>query len=233
MIVPALSVPYVARRFRASIVWMNLKPLEPGRSYLIKHTSHQVRGVIRGIYHRVDVNTLQHVGAQRLELNEIGEISVETHRPLFFDSYKTNRITGAFIVIDPLSNETLGAGMIDAVEGREEIRGQVTESERTARFGHRSAVVAVDDSEAAILLERELFDRGVFVVVVPGPEKPGVGAPAIELAKAAGAIAIVAGEPPRFSIDARKLATNEAVNLLERHGILGGREEQLLHGEGI
>ncbi len=138
MIVPALSVPFVARRFRASIVWMNLKPLETGRSYFIKHTSHQMRGVIRGIYHRVDVNTLEHVGAQRLELNEIGEISVETHRPLFFDSYKTNRITGAFIVIDTLSNETLGAGMILDIEGKEETRGQVTESERTARFGHRA-----------------------------------------------------------------------------------------------
>ena len=56
---------------------MNAKPLEPGRSYFIKHTSHQVRGVIRVIHHRLDVNTLEHVEAQRLELNEIGEISVE------------------------------------------------------------------------------------------------------------------------------------------------------------
>ena len=207
---------------------MNLKPLEPGRSYFIKHTSHQMRGVIRGIYHRVDVNSLEHVSAQRLELNEIGEISVETHRPLFFDSYKTNRITGAFIVIDPLSNETLGAGMIVGVEGKEETQGQVTEAERTARFGHRSAVVTVDDSEAAILLERELFGRGALVAVIPAG-----GTAAIELAKAAGIIAVVTGEPPRFAIDARKLATHEAISLLERRGVLGGHEEQLLQGEGI
>ena len=82
MIVPALEVPHVARRFRASIVWMNAKPLEPGRSYFIKHTTHQVRGVVRGLHHRVDVNSLSHIPAQKLELNEIGEISVRHTVPL-------------------------------------------------------------------------------------------------------------------------------------------------------
>jgi len=228
MIVPALGAPHVARHFRASLVWMNAKPLEPGRSYFIKHTSHQVRGVIRLIYHRVDVNTLAHVDAARLELNEIGEISVETHRPLFFDAYRDNRTTGAFIVIDPLSNETLGAGMIIDVEGREETRGQVTDAERIARYGHRAAVVIVDDAEAALLLERELFDRGALVGVV-GPW--GFGA-----ARAAGMIAIVTEEVPDSSltvVDARRLATSEALALLERRGVMGGPDELLMQGEGI
>ena len=220
MIVPALSVPHVARRFRASIVWMNAKPLEPGRSYLIKHTSHQVRGVVRGIHHRVDINSLEHVAAQRLELNEIGEISVETHRPLFFDPYKVNRVTGAFIVIDPLSNETLGAGMIIDVEGKEETRGQVTAAERVTRFGHKPAVVAVDDAEAALLLERELFDRGASTAVTAVAD-----ASTLELARTAGLILIVTGEMPVGAIDARRIATGEAVALLERRGVLTGSEE--------
>jgi sulfate adenylyltransferase large subunit len=228
MIVPALAPPHVARRFRSSIVWMNAKALEPGRSYFIKHTSHQVRAVIRSIHHRLDVNTLEHVEAQRLELNEIGEISVETHRPLFFDPYSLNRITGGFIVIDPLSNETLGAGMIVDVEGKEETRGQVTEAERTSRSGHRGAVIAADDSEAALLLERELFDRGVQVVVAADVEPAG-----LVLAKAAGLIVIVTGNPPANAIDARRLATHEAIAVLERRGVLVGHEEQLLEGEGI
>jgi sulfate adenylyltransferase large subunit len=232
MIVPALAAPRVAKRFRSSIVWMNAKPLEPGRSYFIKHTSHQVRGVIRGIHHRLDVNTLAHVEGQRLELNEIGEISVETHRPLFFDPYAQNRITGAFIVIDPLSNETLGAGMIIDVEGKEETRGQVTAAERTTRFGHKPAVIAVDDSEAALLLERELFDRGALVTVMADAD-PG----ALGLAKAAGLIVIVTrgatNAVPPDTLDARRLATHEAIGLLERRGILIGHEEQLLEGEGI
>jgi sulfate adenylyltransferase large subunit len=228
MIVPAFAAPHVARRFCSSIVWMNAKPLEPGRSYFIKHTSHQVRAVIRSIHHRLDVNTLEHVEAQRLELNEIGEISVETHRPLFFDPYTQNRITGAFIVIDPLSNETLGAGMIVDVEGKEETRGQVTDAERTSRFGHRAAVIAVDDSEAALLLERELFDRGAMVAVVSQADHG-----AMVVAKAAGLIVIVTGTPPVNGIDARRLATHEVVAVLERRGVLIGHEEQLLEGEGI
>jgi sulfate adenylyltransferase large subunit len=228
MIVPALLTPHVARRFRSSVVWMNARPLESGRSYFIKHTSHQVRGVIRSIHHRLDVNTLAHVEAQKLELNEIGEISVETHRPLFFDPYALNRITGAFIVIDPLSNETLGAGMIIGIEGKEETRGQVTSAERATRFGNRPAVIAVDDSEAALLLERELFDRGALVAVLADADPA-----ALALARSAGLIVIVTGVAPPNVIDASRLATHEAVALLERRGVLIGHEEQLLEGEGI
>jgi len=228
VIVPAFAPPHVARRFRSSVVWMNAKPLEPGRSYFIKHTSHQVRGVIRVIHHRLDVNTLEHLEAQRLELNEIGEISVETHRPLFFDPYRENRNTGAFIVIDPLSNETLGAGMIIDVEGKEETRGQVTEAERASRYAHRSAVISVDDAEAALLLERELFDRGALVAVVPELDDAGQA-----LAKGAGLIVIVTGIPPAGAIDGSRLATHEVISVLERRGVLIGHEEQLLEGEGI
>jgi len=228
MIVPALNVPRVARRFRSSVVWMNTQPLEPGRNYFIKHTSHTVRGIVRSIHHRLDVNTLAHLEARRLELNEIGEISVETHRPLFFDPYSVNRTTGAFIVIDPLSNETLGAGMIIDVEGKEEIRGQVTAAERATRFGNRAAVIAVDDAEAALLLERELFDRGALVAVIPEADDAS-----LDLAKAAGLIILVTGIAPSSAIDAGKLATHEVISILERRGILIGREEQLLEGEGI
>jgi sulfate adenylyltransferase large subunit len=228
VIVPVAALPHVARRFRANCVWMNAKALELGRSYVIKHTSHQVRGVVRAINFRVDVNTLARVGAARLELNEIGEISVETHHPLYFDAYSTNRITGGFIIIDPLSNETLGAGMIVDIEGKEETRGQVSQADRASRFGHRAAVVAVEDNESAILLERELFDRGSNVVVVSSPE-----ASALKLASAAGLIVIVIGSVPAGAIDLRRTATQESVRQLGRLGVLAGHEELLLEGEGI
>ena len=238
MIVPAIDSPHVARRFKAMAVWMNAKALEPGRSYFIKHTSHQVRGIVRSVNYRLDVNTLEHVKASKLELNEIGEISIETHRPLFFDPYGTNRITGAFIVIDPLSNETLGAGMITEIEGKEETRGQVTAAERAARAGHKAALVVADDAESALLIERELFDRGVLVAVLPSPAQA-----ALDLAKAAGMILIITGAdatgadaneaPAAGAIDARRLATHEAIELLERRGVLTGREELLVEGEGI
>jgi sulfate adenylyltransferase large subunit len=228
VIVPVSAVPHVARRFRTNCVWMNAKALEPGRSYFIKHTSHQVRGVIRAINYRIDVNTLARIGAARLELNEIGEISVETHHPLYFDAYALNRVTGAFIVIDPLSNETLGAGMIVDIEGKEETRGQVSVNDRIARFGHRAAVVTVEDTQSALLLERELFERGAAVAVVAS-----LDASAQNLASLAGLIAIVIGGGPAGSVDLRRLATHEAVRQLERRGILTGHEEQLTEGEGI
>ncbi|MCU1324824.1 MAG: sulfate adenylyltransferase subunit 1 [Bryobacterales bacterium] len=228
VIVPADAAPHVARRFRANCVWMNAAPLEPGRSYFIKHTSHQVRGVIRSVNYRTDVNSLQRVGAARLELNEIGEISVQTHHPLYFDEYAKNRITGAFIIIDPLSNETLGAGMITGIEGKEEIRGQVSEGERTSRFGHGSAVVSVEDQESAYLLERELFDRGANVAVM------GVApANSTALAAAGGFILIVTSGAPPTAVDLSKSSAHEAVLQLERLGILTGHKEQLTEGEGI
>jgi sulfate adenylyltransferase large subunit len=227
-IVPVTAIPHVARRFRARCVWMNAKALEPGRSYFIKHTSHQVRGVVRAINYRLDVNTLDRVGAARLELNEIGEISVETHHPIYFDKYSENRVTGAFIVIDPLSNETLGAGMIADVEGREEVRGQVLHTDRVARFGHRGAVVSVEDTGAALLLERELFDRGANVVVTASLDSG-----AAMLANSAGLIVILIGQVPAGAIDLRRMAAHEAIRQLERRGVLAGREELLIEGEGI
>jgi len=228
LIVPAAAQPHVARRFRANCVWMNAKALELGRSYVIKHTAHSVRGVVRAINFRVDVNTLARVGSARLELNEIGEISVETHHPLYFDSYSANRITGAFILIDPLSNETLGAGMIVDIEGKEDTRGQVSHADRVSRFGHRSAVVSVEDHESALLLERELFDRGANVAVVNSLE-----ASAAKLAAVAGMIVIVVGSLPPGAIDLRRTATQEGVRQLGRLGVLAGHEELLIEGEGI
>ena len=94
------------------MVWMNQKPLEPGRPYLIKHTTQQVGATVAAVRHRVNINTLEHEPAEVLGFNEIGAVLVETKRPLFFDAYDENRATGAFILIDPLTNETVAAGMI-------------------------------------------------------------------------------------------------------------------------
>jgi hypothetical protein len=101
----------------------------------------------------------------------------------------------------------------------------------TSRFGQRSALIAVDDSEAALLLERELFDRSALVAVVT--EAAGDDPSGLTLAKAAGLIVIVTGTPPADAIDARRLATHEAIAMMERRGVLIGREDQLLEGEGI
>ena len=92
---------------------MNAVPLEVGRTYLLKQTTQTVRATIHAVEYRINVDTLAHEETTTLGLNEIGQIELETHRPLFFDPYLENRVTGAFILIDPLSNETLAAGMVD------------------------------------------------------------------------------------------------------------------------
>ena len=114
---------------------------------------------------------------QALGFNEIGSVTVEAKRPLFFDPYEKNRATGAFILIDPLTNETLAAGMITGAAAGERhpaedqaalelSTGRVTPAERYIRAGHRPvALWLVGHQELAYVLERKLFDRGCLVHV--------------------------------------------------------------------
>ena len=191
MLVPSANPPHSARSFQATLVWMSEKPLERDRPYLLKHTTQTVQARVRQIRHRVDIGTLAPVAAARLNLNEIGVVAVEAQRPLFFDVYRRNRATGSFIWIDPITNETLGAGMITGgVAAAERRSAAVTEAERRTRNGHNPAVVlAGADEELAQLLERRLFDRGCQVCVLPGE----AGDAAVRALYALGAICIVTG----------------------------------------
>ncbi len=179
MLVPPEHPPHAARRFEATLVWMNQKPLEPGRPYLIKHTTQQAGATVTAVRHRVNINTLEHELVETLGFNEIGSVQVEAKRPLFFDAYEKNRATGAFILIDPLTNETLAAGMITSAAGVEkqslelaavEFRAsRVTPAERYTRAGHRPvAIWLVAGEELAYSLERKLFDRCCLVHVLAG-----------------------------------------------------------------
>jgi sulfate adenylyltransferase subunit 1 (EFTu-like GTPase family) len=107
------ALPHVSRRFNATLVWMSEQPLRPGATYLLKHTTQRLNAQVRRLHHRVNVNTLDNDLPATLELNEIGSVEIEATRPLFFDSYRSNRWTGSLILIDPVSNATLAAGMID------------------------------------------------------------------------------------------------------------------------
>ncbi len=194
MLVPAGNIPHagphVGRRLEALVVWMNEKPLAPQRSYLLKHTTQTVRARVTAIRHRVDINTLQHQPASSLELNEIGLIGLEAQKPLFFDPYRRNRFTGSFILIDPITNETVGAGMIAAAGVMADSRGPVTGREREAALGHAATVVVLPpgQSELAYDLERLLFDHGWLVHVIDQPEHLGQ---AVRTARSAGMVAIV------------------------------------------
>jgi sulfate adenylyltransferase large subunit len=112
MIVESDDQPMVARELDAMICWMGEKPMAPGGKYALKHTTRTARAIIGEIEHRVDVNTLKHHPAERLELNEIGRVRIRSSTPLMVDRYRRNRTTGSFILIDEVTNDTVGAGMI-------------------------------------------------------------------------------------------------------------------------
>ncbi|MDZ8117311.1 sulfate adenylyltransferase subunit CysN [Pontiella agarivorans] len=116
MLVPVNNVPHIGNEFEAMVVWMHEGAAKSGKSYLIKHTSSMVPGVLSSIRYKVDVNTMKRDKNEEevtsLELNEIGRCHITLHRPIAFDPYEKNRTTGAFIVVDRLTNVTIGAGMI-------------------------------------------------------------------------------------------------------------------------
>ena len=179
MLVSALDVPRVARNFHATVVWLHANPLELGRAYLVKHTVRQTKIRATGIHHRVDINTLRQEQATQLRMNEIGSVEFETNVPLFLDPYSSNRTTGSFILIDALSNATVGAGMIqedtavrpglapaEAVSNLQIPAGSpVSAEERRMRRGHLPAVLLLEGrQELAAGLERHLFGQGFDVL---------------------------------------------------------------------
>jgi sulfate adenylyltransferase subunit 1 len=210
--------PHAAQRFEAQLVWMDARPLDPRRKYLIKHTTRTVTAEITAIRHRVDIHSLAQDDADRLEMNAIGVVEISTAKPIFFDPYTKNRATGAFIVIDPETNATSGAGMLlhPVVEAKRS--GPVTAAERMARWGHRGGIVRVRDRALAQVVERRLFERGCAVALVEGEES----ARAME---SAGMLAVL--------VD--RLADNDAsriIRALELNDILRP-SDRLTQGGGI
>jgi len=114
MIVKKDALPHVSKRMRAKVIWMHQDAMRVGREYLFKFNSKMVSGEFEQVRHRIDVNTLEEMSANFLELNEIGSVDLSVDEQVVFDDYRKNKHTGGFIVIDRLSNLTVGAGMIDS-----------------------------------------------------------------------------------------------------------------------
>ncbi|WP_257253080.1 MULTISPECIES: sulfate adenylyltransferase subunit CysN [unclassified Endozoicomonas] len=167
MLVHARDDISVSSRLNASVVWMAEQAMKPGRQYLIKFATTKVAGSFTGINYRVDINTLKQQDADELALNEIGSCKLALTQPVVFDRYVDNRQTGAFIVIDRLSNATVAAGMVESVANEGDTADKVLASDRANRLRQESALVLVDGSEAYLQkVERHLFDRGLLPVIV-------------------------------------------------------------------
>jgi sulfate adenylyltransferase subunit 1 len=159
-----------AKRIKAALVWMDQRPLDLERRYLLKHTSHTVPVFVSSVAHRTNIATLDHEPAKKLEMNDIGVVALDLLRGIAFDRYAENRCTGAFILIEPETNHTVAAGMISEVieaadaddSGDANAWGPVTAGERQARWGHRGGVLELSGPAALIdSVERSLFSGGV------------------------------------------------------------------------
>lgn len=179
MIARTHNQPRITQEFDATVCWMaDNAVLEPGRDYVVKHTTRTVRARIAGLDYRLDVNTLHRdKTATALKLNELGRVSLRTQVPLLLDEYTRNASIGSFILIDPDTNGTVAAGMVlRDVSAR-------TPSPNTVR--HRSLVTAQDrpprgktvwftglsgsgKSSVAMLVERKLLEKGISAYVLDG-----------------------------------------------------------------
>jgi len=192
MIVHINNTPQVGNNFEAVLVWMYEKELTPGSRYLLKISGSPVPATVEKIRYKFDINSLKREPAPTMGLNAIGRTVIHTHRPVCFDSYARNRNTGAFILIDRITNATVAAGMI--LEHKPNAAGHsendfsakpksgnisrhsssVTLQERTDKLGQKPCTVWLTGlpksgkSTIAYALERRLFDEGRLAVVLDG-----------------------------------------------------------------
>jgi bifunctional enzyme CysN/CysC len=192
MLVHTRNLPRVQTNFEAMVVWMGEQPMDPSQSYFIKHTTRVVRAAIQRVEYRVDVNTLSRSPATELGLNEIGRVVFQANHKLHIDSYRKNKYTGSFILVDPVSNNTVAAGMIidrmpeaqlrasqgaAAAPRSENIRrevGRVMREERERSLAQRAQTLwftglsGSGKSTIAKDLERRLHEAGYHPYILDG-----------------------------------------------------------------
>jgi adenylyl-sulfate kinase len=189
MIVHPNSLPRIEKKFEAMLVWMDEDKMDLYNQYYIKHNTNSTKAKIEKIQHKINVNTLEKEDCEFMELNEIARVVISTTKPLFFDPYKVNRQTGAFVLIDPVSHNTAAVGMIiDKIDSKELssnitnedqqniVRGNnlVTKEDLEKRYQQKPSTIWITGlhgsgkNELAYSLEKELFDQGATVFLIDG-----------------------------------------------------------------
>jgi bifunctional enzyme CysN/CysC len=174
----AVEPAEVADQFQATLVWMSDEPMLPGRAYLLKLGTRTVNATITEPKYKINVNTMEHLAAKRLDLNEIGVCNLALDRVVPFDVYSENRETGGFILIDRLSNDTVAAGMLHfALRRSQNIHLQhvdIDKAARAQRLGQRPVVLwftglsGAGKSTIANLVEKKLHDLGRHCYLLDG-----------------------------------------------------------------
>ncbi len=221
-------------RCKAALVWMEQRPLEQNRRYLLKHTSQTVPAVIAALDYRINIDTLEHEQAETLGMNAIGVAALQLTRPIAVDRCAENRTTGAFILIDPETNLTVAAGMVTEVQagGAVEEVGHatpelVTLEERASRWGHRGGILELrGPAELVNRIERSLFTANTVTIRCSTEEEArfaaasGLIALCTKLSNDGLLIAQVDGEEVRVDGDDPDQAVTSVRRLLARSGIL-------------
>jgi bifunctional enzyme CysN/CysC/sulfate adenylyltransferase subunit 1 len=216
VIAHAEKPPMALQYLEAMLVWFGEERLDTSRRYLVKHTSKYVPAHVEQVLWRKELEDLSEVPAESLSLNEIGKVRLVCKRPLVCDPYQDNRKTGAFIVVDPLTNDTVAAGMIleaAGEEGGQETTSLISAEERRKRLGQSGAVLLLTGTPEvqgqALRLERALFDQGKHVVTVRGDAET-----ALALA-GAGLIAILYTPVPQARLGLRDQLRGSGIPSLE------------------
>jgi bifunctional enzyme CysN/CysC len=184
------NMPRMEQKVEAMVVWMAEQSMLPGKAYVFKHLTKSITGTISTLRYQIDVNTLHRRDTPTLGLNEIGRCEVELNEPICYDGYRRNRATGAFIIVDRITNITVGAGMIldrntdaDRIDHWDEAPtsnslhsevSHVSQPERQARFGQHQMTILLTGltgsgkTTLAYALERRLFDAGRASTVLDG-----------------------------------------------------------------
>jgi len=178
LLVAADQPASVADQFQATLIWMHEEPMLPGRSYLLKVGPRTVTATITSPRYKVNVNTLEHLAAKQLELNEIGVCNLSLDRGIAFDPYSENRETGGFVLIDRLSNDTVGAGLLQfALRRADNIHWQaldVNKQARAALKGQKGCILwftglsGSGKSTIANLVEKRLHAMGRHTYLLDG-----------------------------------------------------------------
>jgi len=172
------SPPSVADQFEATIVWMSEEPMLPGRPYLMKIGTRTVTATVSMLKHKVNVNTLEQIAVTKLELNEIGVCNLSSDRLIAFDPYIEDRDTGGFILIDRLSNNTIGAGMLHfALRRSQNIHWQAININKQAHAALKeqkpfmlwfTGLSGSGKSTVANLVEKKLYSLGKHTYMLDG-----------------------------------------------------------------
>ena len=162
MLVKPDNLPHVGRNFETMLVWMDEEPMDRKKQFFLKHNTNTTRATLTQIMYKVDVNTMQHLEGTDFKLNEIGKVHITTAKTLFFDSYSKNKATGAFILIDPITNNTCAVGMIcNALEEKDINQACDIPTLNLPKLG-----ITSDYYEAIETAVKDLYRQGIEIKII-------------------------------------------------------------------